>query len=311
MKKTKIILPAIALLAVSGIASVTGTVAWFTAANTATFATGAITAVATDSNLSVNHIAASAVNCSTGNTITQTSNIYDSSFNAVTKEFYKAAFDTVTVDSSSHTTGKASTYYLSTTGVANSSYYCVSWISEFTAPGTTNDYDVYFDFTTSTMKATDSNAANLQKAYRLYATEVTATTSTGSGDSEKVAVETYGNHSFVWGYSATAADLTYVCKAGDATASNATSKYDSTTTPVGVAGTSTTKALSTQTKDAARSNAGYLGVIPADGKLMVQFVVYCEGTDSACISEYATQSISSSFTFYSRNVAGYTAAAGN
>ncbi len=52
MKKTKIILPAIALLAVSGIASVTGTVAWFSA-NRAATVTASFTATDSEGNLQV------------------------------------------------------------------------------------------------------------------------------------------------------------------------------------------------------------------------------------------------------------------
>lgn len=51
MKKSKIILPAIALLAVSGIASVTGTVAWFTASQSANVTLNNVVALNTVGNL--------------------------------------------------------------------------------------------------------------------------------------------------------------------------------------------------------------------------------------------------------------------
>lgn len=299
MKKAKLIIPAVALLAISGAASVTGTVAWFTSANTAVFGTSAITAVSVDSTLSVQHVAGF-INCADDSgTITQTNNITDSSFDATTatKDFYKATFNDV-----SGATTSAASYYKAVSGVANAEAYVVSWISEFSAPGG-ESYDLFFDFTSSTMNPSSSTAAALAPAYRLYAAEVTLTEGTGGAKS----FNAYGTESFVWGAKATTLD--HVAKAGDAKAEGATVAYNASSNPTGVVGNTTTQASASATQATARANAGYLGNIPASGKLAVQFVIYCEGTDTACITTNQGQSITSSFHFYSRNIAGYTTGA--
>ena len=307
MKKTKIILPAIALLAVSGIASVTGTVAWFTAANSVKFTTGSITAVAVDSTLSVTHIGGF-VNAQTSGTegtiIEQKKDIQDSSFNANEHIFYKAAFDDVT-GSSSATEADATSYYKSKDSVAEADIYCVSWISEFKTKNAEDDYDLFFDFTNSTMNAATPGSDKLQPAYRLYAAAVT----TKTGDGGSIVLDSYvkDGESFVWGAGAT--ELKYVTKAGKATEEGILGEYKSTDTVTGViGGGSTTKATAASKKDTAHGNAGYLGTIPHGDGLKIQFVIYCEGTDAACKTANAGQAIKGSFSFYSINVNGYTAA---
>ena len=51
MKKSRIVIPALAMIAFSMAASITGAVAWFTATRTATVTSGAYAVVKTSSNL--------------------------------------------------------------------------------------------------------------------------------------------------------------------------------------------------------------------------------------------------------------------
>jgi len=94
MKKTKIILPAIALLAISGAASVTGTVAWFTAASRKSFELTNVVAVSTSGNLDVTFSGASGCEVTTDGESIALKDLRDASVNltATTPEVYTANF---------------------------------------------------------------------------------------------------------------------------------------------------------------------------------------------------------------------------
>ena len=82
MKKSKVIIPALGVLILSTAASVTGTVAWFTANRTATITAGEFAVVNTNSNLAVTLNNGVGVTCSENTTVTQKANhtLTDSSF---------------------------------------------------------------------------------------------------------------------------------------------------------------------------------------------------------------------------------------
>ena len=87
MKKSKIIIPALALLAFSTAASVTGAVAWFTANRTATINAGSYSVVKTNTNLEF-ELAPGVGTSVSGNTVTFDGKLTDGSFNHKTQKVY-------------------------------------------------------------------------------------------------------------------------------------------------------------------------------------------------------------------------------
>ncbi len=136
MKKSKIIIPALGVLVLSTAASITGTVAWFTASRTGTMTTGDFAVVKTDGAL--------AVTCSAGVGTTASGTVIspkeytsgkpiklgDSSFNPSTKQLWNNKGNS---SSSFVQVGTASSYTLADGGAhgwAYSSgrvYHAVSW----------------------------------------------------------------------------------------------------------------------------------------------------------------------------------------
>ena len=87
MKKSKIIIPALALIAFSTIASVAGSVAWFTANRTATINAGSYAVVKTNANLEV--ALSNGIGTSTsGTTVTFNGLLTDGSVNHSTQKVY-------------------------------------------------------------------------------------------------------------------------------------------------------------------------------------------------------------------------------
>ena len=95
MKKSKIIVPALALIAFSTAASITGTVAWFTASRTATFNAGTYTVASTakglsysvDSGVGTTHSSHTSVSLTSGYSLT------DGSFDHVNEKIFAPAAD--------------------------------------------------------------------------------------------------------------------------------------------------------------------------------------------------------------------------
>lgn len=137
MKKSKVIIPALGVLVLSTAASITGTVAWFTASRTATMTTGDFAVVATDGTLEIN------LTAGVGTTVNDSTKVVspkevssnpiklgDASFNPASKQLWNNSGNSTT---SFVTVGSASSYSMAdggSHGWAYSSgkvYHAVSW----------------------------------------------------------------------------------------------------------------------------------------------------------------------------------------
>ena len=159
MKKSKIIVPALAMIAFSTAASIAGSVAWFTASRQVTVDAGTYSVVKTSTNLEVD-IAAGIGTSLSGDAITMGSNyLTDGGFNYDTENIYKP----IDGDDGSETTlDTTHIYSLSTVTEANLTraelsatskvYTVVTWTVAFTMEfgATTGNYGLYFDKSAST-----------------------------------------------------------------------------------------------------------------------------------------------------------------
>lgn len=96
MKKSKIIVPALAMIAFSTAASIAGSVAWFTASRQVTISAGNYTVVKLTSNLDCT-LAAGVGTTFTGKTVTFNGKLTDGSFNHKTKNIYTPASDGLSI----------------------------------------------------------------------------------------------------------------------------------------------------------------------------------------------------------------------
>lgn len=138
MKKSKIIIPALGVLVLSTAASITGTVAWFTANRTATITTGDFAVVKTDGNLDAEVTAGAGTTKASAKVINPISSsaIGDASFNPESKILWND-----TGDGSAYRTIPTSTPVNAHTNltdadhpwkISNTAYHAVNWKITFT-----------------------------------------------------------------------------------------------------------------------------------------------------------------------------------
>lgn len=280
MKKTKIILPAIALLAVSGIASVTGTVAWFTAASQVNATISNVAAVATTGNLSAKFAkvsdaegAAYAGWGATGLTESQGAisatlpKLRDASYDNVNDKTYRAnwgvdgAIDSYSVvtDGSSQTVGEVT------------SYYTASFTVNFTIAGMAED-DKYVLFFDTTSASSMTGGKTIDQAFR---------------------VSMVATNKLVWAPNNTTASVDYV---------NGTTKTShGSYTETGKTLKNKTAAASRYTaNNAAIDQLGALAVLDTDTPTVaVKFVFWFEGEDPACkVANLSADAASLAMSFY-------------
>ena len=176
MKKSKIIIPAAAILALSVGASVTGTVAWFTASRTASIAATNLAAINTGGNLTVS--LTRGVGTTVDGTTVNLSFLRDVSYDDTANEAYVAVLDTngtnvlATRKLSSTERDSYSTVTVSgaTWGSTRSVdvYYYNSWTAEFSTTSNANNY-LLFDSSTSVSKIGTGTIAetSIYKAVRV------------------------------------------------------------------------------------------------------------------------------------------------
>ena len=212
MKKSKIIIPAAAILALSVGASVTGTVAWFTASRTATISANNLAAINTAGDLNVSLAKGNGTTVS-GSTVSL-SYLRDVSYDVKEDKAFVAVLDTTgdyviatrelsSTEKDSHSTvtvNKDSDTWNGTTSV--DVYYYNSWTATFSTKSTSNAaYYLLFDSTRTVSKIgggdSDIDTKSIYKAVRVGMT--------------------CGIYSFVWApYTSQDADkVAYISKAGD------------------------------------------------------------------------------------------------
>ena len=176
MKKSKIIIPAAAILALSVGASVTGTVAWFTASRTASIAATNLAAINTGGNLTVS--LTGGVGTTVDGTTVNLSFLRDVSYDDTANEAYVAVLDTngtnvlatrkpSSTERDSYSTVTASGETWGSTNSVNV-YYYNSWTAKFSTTSNAENY-LLFDSSTSVSKIGTGTIAetSIYKAVRV------------------------------------------------------------------------------------------------------------------------------------------------
>jgi len=111
MKKSKIIVPALAMIGLSAVASVTGSVAWFTAQRTGNITTNEFVVTKTDGTLDCDVVAGIGTTRSAKGSISSGSNkLSDASFNPATKQLYNDVENTAGVSTNFVAIGDGNSY---------------------------------------------------------------------------------------------------------------------------------------------------------------------------------------------------------
>lgn len=211
MKKSKIIIPALGVLVLSTAASITGTVAWFTASRSATLTTDYFAVVNVDGDLSIsvaNGIGTSANDSTKVISPLANSKIGDTSFNPATKRLWNDTGD----GTDFRLVDNAAAYYASIANedlgadpdnlwfnrsyVSNSTtyyaYHAFSWkvTLSYTWGADTKDLHVFFDYATSTMDAKtaggDAISAGNEVTAKGFRLAIIGAGSTNGGDGHTV-----------------------------------------------------------------------------------------------------------------------------
>lgn len=172
MKKSKIILPAVALLTISTVAAASSTVAWFTANRTVKVNTSTVSVYNPESDLKVTlggiEAAGTSVNAG-GNTVNMPKYMRDGSVDAATGTVYKQDVVTKTYEALAK-----GTYYTDTalTGKEGETepqkiYRATSWTMTFSMEGAAaDDYAVLLNVEDSTFTKTETNGT-ISKSFRI------------------------------------------------------------------------------------------------------------------------------------------------
>ena len=294
MKKSKIIIPAAAILALSVGASVTGTVAWFTASRTATISATNLAAINTAGDLKVVLVEGNGTKIVSNKV--ELSYLRDVSYDDTTDKAFVAVLDTkgekvlATRELSSTEKNSYSTVTVSGTTWEETSfvdvYYYNSWTAKFSTTSRAANY-LLFDSTRTVSKIGNGNVSNtsIYKAVRVGMT--------------------CGSYSFVWDPYTSLPDteVAYISKAGELKEfQSATSKpdYKKYVTSAesnaelysiyGKAITTTAEAVVREgsSKDAADKHKGLLSTTLTSGTdATVEFKLWFEGIDPDCINTSA------------------------
>ena len=302
-KKSAVVIPALARIAVTAAASVSGTVAWFTATREATVTGGTFLAGTNEGDLVVT---------ATGATGVTTSNNQDSNTQTITVlkdvKLLDASYSgTALTEATPFWTdvengGEEQKYKAVSQQYAPNSnyYYGVSWKLTFSIDVTNSksNYDIFFNASGSS--ATDGTSGATKTAFRVFRQSVTSTST---------------NSSIVWAPLASTAEVngTGEQKLGYVSSVKDTTRYTSASTNthglISKENTSlNTLALDKGTKNNERGD--WLAKCVRDDEThkataIVQVVVWFEGLDANMISNNLNNisSISTTMKFYARESA--------
>ncbi len=309
MKKSRIILPAIALLAVSGIASVTGTVAWFTASQSTTMQVNNIAAINAAGNLTADIKAVSGIkeennrsateggttkDYITGNTVTL-EYLRDCSFDAVNKKYYIAGVTDAGVTSVSQLSeaqvAERCTTYNDGESVKDV-YYAARWDVDFNIDSDAfGSYELFFDPTSakSILRSSSTEKDDIKKAFRIATyTDDELLVWNPTGESLTYCGE---NTEYVAKTETAAAHMAY-----DSYITSETAEDDDE--PNMLIKNSTTVFTDADDMDDAVSSIYHLGTNLRQGtKKTVHMVAWFEGSDPACIQANASNNFETLKTF--------------
>lgn len=142
MKKSRIIVPALAMLTLSVAASVTGTVAWFTASRTASMTASNLAAFNTEGNLTLNLAAGNQGNGSVTGTNIKLNKVRDFSYDVASGKGYTAILDSENnkVLGTKQVTDPAAKY---ATINSNDVYYMNTFTGTFSTNTSSNSYLIF------------------------------------------------------------------------------------------------------------------------------------------------------------------------
>lgn len=175
MKKSKIIIPAIAMIGISAAASITGSVAWFTVNRTATVSGGSYAVVRTGANLQClveSGIGTTATDNGTSHSIAVDGVLTDGSFNHKDGTIYKPNTAGTAIDSGvsclSATAGNLTRGTVSSN--SKTIYTAITWDISFTVsfgPETANNIALLLDEANSSIALSGEGTASTAKGFRL------------------------------------------------------------------------------------------------------------------------------------------------
>lgn len=292
MKKSKIIVPALAVIAFSAAASVTGTVAWFTANRSATITTDSFALTQVEGNLSAEASALVGTSVSTPTTAVKLADnnekLGDVSFNPATKQLW-----TDTGDGTEFQTIGTATSYSEASGawkINDTTYYAVSWKVRFTYEFSSDHrpIHVYFD-QDSTATVADSG-------------ENTGTED--SGTAWRVCMwEDAGSYTLTWAKNQTTANCHYVASSSsDATAYSGSNRLIASDTSTITKATDGISASTSQARTDYVASIAY-NATPANCYKDVYFVAWFEGSDPNVKNSADLKKVSNSLKFYCRTIA--------
>lgn len=264
MKKSKIIVPALAVLCLSTAAAVSGTVAWFSAARTAKIGVTS-TVINPEGTLDV-QIAGKVACTATGTTVAMDDDALlrdasvDVASNPTTFTAYRAILGSSETPTGyaavSHPLGSTSDegdeYEITVNSATKTVYYYAMFQADFSVKGAaaTNNYHVFFDATNS---VSSTSTDKVQNGYRV------AMFSDVKTKSCVWAPKAVGAVNYVKGTAGTAESIGTYTKAESNVSNNVT-------------------------EDVAKADAKFLGTIAGNTKLTVTFVIWYEGTDQNVIT---------------------------
>ena len=204
MKKSKIIIPAAAILALSVGASVTGTVAWFTASRTASFGVNNMAVINTAGDLKVSLTEGIGTEITGTTPAVKLSYLRDASYDAINNQAYVATLNNDgTYITGTRNVERTLTESVSITEGSSSSYNKVYVINEWTATFETSSVAVnylYFN-PTATVSKINGTALDNKSVYKAVRVAMRNT----AGDDK---------HTVIWAPYTTDGDVYYVNKAG-------------------------------------------------------------------------------------------------
>ena len=310
MKKSKVIVPALAMIGLSAVASVTGSVAWFTAQRNASLSTSDFVVTKTDGNLGLtlyDGIGTTATNSGSTHSIAANANTSctDASLNPVTKILY-----TDVGEDSFDDLGDANTFKTLTETdhpyvyVAGKIYYAYTWKMTFNlTDGVANTkMNIFFNINESSMTGTDqadtpAGQDNLEtkKGFRIAMISETFSKTiiyAGLQDqsglkalNDSLAGTAYGTSPFNTGFSYFAADKYGLASGSATTYGTAPNKYAHAVDGVDVA--------------AQESRPDYLcSLTSAAATTDVYCIAWYEGTDINVVNKGKLQKVASTLKFY-------------
>ena len=280
MKKSKIIVPALAVLCLSTAAAVSGTVAWFTADREASFTVNS-TVINPEGDMKVELTAGFGTEVITDSSVVKMSKIQvgDTSYPVALRDAsvdifsvagsmtaYRAlidgngnAFDEVT--SADVVTAKTVAAE-GETGTTYSVVYFVQWQATFTMPdkATTEKFDIFFNARDSKNNAATTKAIDAAYRVGMYTAD----------------------HQVVWAPQRTNTAINYVDSDTAGSYAEGTGTYS--LSGAGVTTSAAVNKIDNSNKTNAQASNLYLGQVTGgtEGGLTVNFVAWYEGLDEAC-----------------------------